>query len=91
MDSFSADDEIIILTDLLGGRINNDMMRFLNDRRVHLVSGMNLGLVLQLYMYENEKIEEAIIEAIKDAKEGIQYCSDLDTFMEMDRFLGEDE
>ena len=47
-DSFPEDDEMIVVTDIFGGSVNNEFMQRLQNRRFWLVSGMNLPLVIQL-------------------------------------------
>ena len=41
-------DEVLILTDLWGGSVNNALLGLTQDPRVHIIAGMNLNLVLQL-------------------------------------------
>lgn len=44
-------EQFIILTDLLGGSVNNEMMQLLeNNENVKLVTGMNLPLAMQLQL-----------------------------------------
>ena len=52
-DSFPEDDEMIVVTDIFGGSVNNEFMQRLQNRRFWLVSGMNLPLVIQLAMAED--------------------------------------
>src|SRR5258705_8891970 len=41
-------DELIIFTDLLGGSVNNIMLREALKENVHIVSGFNLPLVIEI-------------------------------------------
>ena len=62
---YSCDDEVIIVTDILGGSVNNEMQNFLNYDNVHLICGMNLALIIGLVMAdENENISTVIEECI---------------------------
>ena len=73
---YSCDDEVIIVTDMLGGSVNNEMQNFLNYDNVHLICGMNLALIIGLVMAdENENISTVIEECIEEAKSGISYCN----------------
>ena len=65
-DSFPEDDEMIVVTDIFGGSVNNEFMQRLQNRRFWLVSGMNLPLVIQLAMAEDGG---CISESIKEALE----------------------
>ena len=74
--NYQPEDEVIIMTDMLGGRVNNEMMQFLKYENVHLICGMNLSLVIGMLMSdETKKIEQIIQETIEEAKEGICYCN----------------
>lgn len=81
---YPPEDDIIILTDILGGSVNNDMMKFLDQRNIHLVCGMNLPLVVQLILSEEEDTEGLIRQGIQAAKDGIQYCNDIKVSADMD-------
>ena len=75
-DSFSEDDEIIVVTDIFGGSVNNEFMQRLQNRRFWLVSGMNLPLVIQLAMAEDGGcISESIKEALETGREMICFCN----------------
>ena len=54
----SEDDEVLLLSDLYGGSVNQVMFTYLNRPNTRLVSGVNLALVLEL----------AIKEAISDSE-----------------------
>ncbi len=70
------EDEIIIMTDVLGGSVNNEMMKFLNCGNVHLICGTNLPLVIGMLMAdESQQTDEVIKECIAQAREGICYCN----------------
>lgn len=81
---YPPEDDIIILTDILGGSVNNDMMKFLDRPNIHLVCGMNLPLAVQLILSEEEDTEGLIRQGIQAAKDGIQYCNDIKVSADMD-------
>lgn len=90
LDQFPAADEIIILTDLMGGSVNNEAMQFLNRKGVYVIAGINLALLIQLLSSdESLPAEQVAADAIEAAKEAIVYCNPLvqsgDT-EEMDEF-----
>ena len=75
-DSFPEDDEMIVVTDIFGGSVNNEFMQRLQNRRFWLVSGMNLPLVIQLAMAEDGGcISESIKEALETGREMICFCN----------------
>jgi fructoselysine and glucoselysine-specific PTS system IIA component len=73
-------EELIIFTDLLGGSITNQAVRFTRGRNVHIVSGFNLALLIEVLMAETSTPAEEVIEsAIQNAKEQIVYVTKLMT------------
>jgi mannose/fructose-specific phosphotransferase system component IIA len=60
--SLGDDDEMVIVTDLLGGSVNNEAAQLRTIPNVFVVSGMNLGLVLSLAL-SDEKDTVAMIKA----------------------------
>lgn len=77
MKQIPNDDEIIVLTDIVGGSVNNEFMKYLNKREFHLISGINLALVLSIMVEIPETVSrEILIEKIEDCKSAIRYCND---------------
>jgi mannose/fructose-specific phosphotransferase system component IIA len=73
-------DELIIFTDLLGGSVNNIMLREALKENVHIVSGFNLPLVIEIMMGDaNAPVIEVIESAIINAKEQMVYVNKLIT------------
>lgn len=69
-------EELIIFTDLLGGSITNQAVRLTQGRNVHIVSGFNLALLIEVLMADaNMPAEEVIETAIANAKEQIAYVT----------------
>lgn len=76
LDTRGPEDEIVILTDLFGGSVNNEILTLMRTHRVHIITGMNLMLVMSLVMGdENQPLEELIEESIEASREGMKYCN----------------
>jgi len=76
----TADDELVIFTDLLGGSVNNIMIREALKQNVHIVSGFNLPLLIEVIMSDaGTPVTEVIETAIIDGKEQIVYVNKLIT------------
>ena len=43
-------DELVVVTDILGGSVNNEFMRYLDHEGLHLISGLNLPLLIELIL-----------------------------------------
>ena len=59
----SVDDEVLLLSDLYGGSVNQVMFTYLNRPNTRLVSGVNLALVLELAIKEtisDSELEELV-------------------------------
>lgn len=62
-ETVSEDDEVLLLSDLYGGSVNQVMFTFLNRPNTRLVSGVNLALVLELAIKEtvsDSELEELV-------------------------------
>lgn len=78
LNNIGDDDELIAFTDLLGGSITNQVMRGTQGKNVHIVSGFNLALLIEVLMADAETpAAEVIEEAITNAKEQIVYVTKL--------------
>lgn len=88
--TFLPDDEIVVLTDMLGSSVNNDMVSLLPEYpRMQLLSGMNMPLVLSLATFDESLLStEDISELIDLAKDGVTHCNPL-VFGDLDD--GEDD
>ena len=76
MARFPAQDELIVITDIFAGSVNNEFVRFLSRPHFHLLSGLNLPLIIDLLISAAEDdTEKLITEALTNAKESIQYCN----------------
>ncbi|WP_155287704.1 PTS sugar transporter subunit IIA [Lacticaseibacillus zhaodongensis] len=62
-------DHVIIVTDLLGGTPNNVASKiFLTNQQVELVTGLNLGLLLELFAKKDTRIVlDAVVAAAQKA------------------------
>jgi mannose/fructose-specific phosphotransferase system component IIA len=78
LDSLNDDDELIIFTDLLGGSVNNIMLREALRENVHILSGFNLPLLIEVILSDTDTpIAEVIESAIENAKAQLAYVNKL--------------
>jgi fructoselysine and glucoselysine-specific PTS system IIA component len=72
------DDELIVFTDILGGSITNQILQHAQKSNVHIISGVNLPLVIEVMLADAETpIDELISTAIDNAKEQMVYVNKL--------------
>lgn len=80
LNAASDADQILIFTDLSGGSVNQAATRYLaGNPNIHLVSGMNLPLVLTLAMAASAGSldAEGVRHAIEEARNQIVYINDV--------------
>ena len=77
--SENTNEKIVILTDLLGGSVNNEIIQLVaNMENVILVTGMNLIMVMSVLLTTDDTIDEQIDDIIDGSKNGILRCSQVD-------------
>lgn len=71
-------EESYILTDILGGSVNNDMLTIIKEYEgLQLITGMNLPLVISIATY-NGKIGESELEnLIRESQQSVIDCRKL--------------
>lgn len=65
--------ELIILCDLFGASVSNEMYKLKNDKDVHIISGVNLQIVLDLLFDDNSLNSNKI----KEYKDSIIYLNEI--------------
>lgn len=59
IDALCDDEELIVTTDIFGGSVNNEFMKYLSKSNIHLIAGVNLPLLFELIMNlesENKRV-----------------------------------
>ncbi len=79
----APEDEVVVLTDLYGGSVNQACMKYMDRPGVHLLTGVNLALLLQVITMEEG---EELREAVKEAREQVSYVNETMTAMVNDDF-----
>lgn len=74
---YDSDDEILALTDVYGGSITTVLCEYVGIRRLHIVTGINLGMLLETIFVKNsfDKIDDLIRHITGQAIEGINYVN----------------
>ncbi|WP_368251767.1 PTS sugar transporter subunit IIA [Enterococcus sp. 2201sp1_2201st1_B8_2201SCRN_220225] len=67
-------DEVIVLTDMAGGSVNQKFFTYISDR-VHVIAGMNLPLAMSITLQlQNEDLDIASI--VEESQKQIIYMND---------------
>lgn len=76
LDIIGPDDELIVFSDLMGGSISNQVLQFALRENVHIVSGMNLPLLIDIIMADpTVPVADTIENSLLAAKEQIVYLN----------------
>lgn len=67
--------QYIIIADLFGGSVCNGCTSLTDLPNVKLISGMNMGLVIEMVLAEAPVSDEMITKGIENCKEGIKHVS----------------
>ncbi|WP_294704822.1 PTS mannose transporter subunit IIA [uncultured Fusobacterium sp.] len=72
------DEEIIVVTDIFGGSVNNAFLeRIPENKNLYVISGLNLPLMLELLgEYEEYRDAESLIRAsILNTNDSVHFCN----------------
>ena len=74
---YGHDDYILALTDVYGGSITRVLSEYVGIRNLHIITGINLGMLLEaLFAKDKYRKDELITYLMKNGKDGIQYVND---------------
>ncbi len=73
---FDEEDEILALTDVYGGSITTILSEYTDQRNLHILTGVHLGMLLEaLMMKDGLSMNELIDTLIINGREGIRYVN----------------
>jgi fructoselysine and glucoselysine-specific PTS system IIA component len=82
----APDDELIVTVDLLGGSVSNAFSEQIGKDNFHLISGVNLPLLLELCLSGEQDTKKLIQKAMNSGNEGIVLVNELLEKTEEDDF-----
>jgi fructoselysine and glucoselysine-specific PTS system IIA component len=78
VDQVGGNDELIVFSDIMGGSVTNQILQYALQSNVHVVSGFNLPLVIEIVLSDTDTpAREIIAEAIENAKQQMVYLNQL--------------
>lgn len=79
LENFDKAEQILVFTDILGGSVNQEFIKYLSEYNIRLISGVNLPILLTigLQLDSSELSEEDIRQAIEESRRQIVYVNDL--------------
>ena len=76
LESCPDNEEKVIITDIPGGSTTSAAIHFVNtEKKVYVVTGLNLGLLLEIVMNQEEDASAAIATIVKNAKETMLFLN----------------
>jgi mannose/fructose-specific phosphotransferase system component IIA len=81
IESLSADDEVLICTDMFSGSVSQKFLPFLEKPNIFMVTGINLPFVLEMVMYKGRLSREIIDSFVKGGVSELYYV-DIDKIKE---------
>lgn len=77
IETFKPHDQIFLLTDLLGGSVNQHCSQLIKDHHINVITGINLTLVLSIVLNPAETLsDKKINELVEQAKTQMIYMND---------------
>lgn len=71
-------ENVYILTDIFGGSVNNDLLEIQQAHtEVHLLTGMNLSLVISIATQPGEISEDQMALLVEESRQGLLDCKQL--------------
>lgn len=81
------EDVVIIMTDLFGGSVNQKAINLVQSDNIHIVTGLNLPLLLELQLLTEEQCtKEKIKQLIETSREQVMYVERTDAEEDGDDF-----
>ena len=68
-----AKDRIFVFTDLMGGSVNQKLMKYAESENVTLITGTNLAVLMQVMMSDEDVTDVEIEEFIDEARQELQW------------------
>ncbi len=69
--NYATHDGCIIFTDMLGATPSNIAHRLHDGKRVFVISGLNLAMLLRVFNYPHLSVEELVQKALAAGREGV--------------------
>lgn len=69
--------DVIVCTDLMGGSVNNEFVKYLGQYPFHLITNINLAFLVDLLLTANQVTAEQLIEKVQDEMVSVKYVNSL--------------
>ncbi|MDF9824897.1 fructoselysine and glucoselysine-specific PTS system IIA component [Breznakia sp. PF5-3] len=77
MNEIPENAEIIAMSDVFGGSVNNELMKHLGRENYYLITGMNLPLLMQIFLAGDGNTKEIIENIVNSEDTTPKFCNPL--------------
>lgn len=71
----SDEDEVIIFTDIMGGSVTQKLMPYCRRTNVHLITGFNLSVILEIMFMSEPILKEDVINVVLKCRNQLIYVN----------------
>lgn len=74
----NSNNRLLVITDIFGGSVNNEFLKYIKKPNFYLVSGLNLPFLLELMtqITGTSDLESLIKQVLDNSKKSIQFCNE---------------
>lgn len=74
---FSKNNKVLVLTDLFGGSVNQDIIQYITKVNINIITGINIPLILEILLSNTTGNNLDFRQIISSAKEQIVFVNDM--------------
>lgn len=74
---FSKNNKVLVLTDLFGGSVNQDIIQYITKVNINIITGINIPLILEILLSNTTGNDLDFRQIISSAKEQIVFVNDM--------------
>lgn len=74
---FSKNNNVLVLTDLFGGSVNQAIIQYITKVNINIITGINIPLILEILLSNTIGNDLDFRQIISSAKEQIVYVNDM--------------
>jgi len=70
--------ELIVITDIFGGSVNNEFLNYIKQPNFYLIAGLNLPFLIELStkLVISDSVDKLIRNSLDESKMSIQFCNE---------------
>lgn len=69
---------VYVFTDIISGSVNQAVAGFLKKYRIHLITGVNLPIIMEIVLRDEELNDQEIAGMVEEARQHLLYMNALD-------------